>query len=157
MVFQFGQYEVDIDVQRTKEFYSQTESVGETCPCDGCKNFECAVDALPKSVLTFFSDLGIDMKKICRCCVYCKNEDGSLLYGGFYHACGVARKGDSAWVKVNENLAYWENTLTFSISPNFHVSVRDKADLLEEGFPMPVIQLDILANIPWMLDTENTY
>ena len=142
MVFQFGQYEVDIDVQRTKEFYSQAESVGETCPCDGCKNFECAVDALPKSVLTFF---------------YCKNEDGSLLYGGFYHACGVARKGDSAWVKVNENLAYWENTLTFSISPNFHVSVRDKADLLEEGFPMRVIQLDILANIPWMLDTENTY
>lgn len=43
MIFKFGQYKVDIDVEKTKNFYENAEPVSKSCSCDGCLNFEKAV------------------------------------------------------------------------------------------------------------------
>ncbi len=66
MIFTFGQYKIDVDVEKTKEFYSNAKTVSTGCSCDGCLNFEKAVGKLPKEVRTFFADLGIDMTKVCE-------------------------------------------------------------------------------------------
>lgn len=54
MIFQFGQFEIDVDVNRTREFYKKMENVSKGCNCTGCRNFEKAVDFLPGNVIVFF-------------------------------------------------------------------------------------------------------
>lgn len=157
MVLKFGEYEIDVDIQKTRSFYENAKFISEECSCDGCQNFEKAVDVLPQSVKVFFSDLGINMKKICECYVNVVNEDESLLYGGFCHICGTLLSGNGAWVKIDKNTAYWKKDSTFSVSQNFHISFQDNISLLEKDFPLPVIQLEISANIPWVLEKENPY
>jgi hypothetical protein len=157
MIFEYGQYMVDVDVARTIQFYEQAEFVSNGCSCDGCRNYEHAVEVLPQPVRSFFAELGIDMKKICECYVNCTNQDGSLLYGGFYHLCGTLSGGRSAWVQNGPDSAYWEKGRTFSVDQNFHVSFSASLDLLEKNFPLPALQLEISANIPWVLEKENPY
>ena len=89
MIFQFGQYKVDVDVEKTRLFYEKAVPVGEYCSCDGCQNFEKAVEVLPESVKAFFSELGVDLKRISECYVYHANKDGNLCYGGVCHICGT--------------------------------------------------------------------
>lgn len=85
------------------------------------------------------------------------NDDGTLFYGGFYHLCGTLSEGRSAWKSLSDKTAYWDAETAFSVSSNFHVSFHKDIVLLEKGFPLPVIQLDFTADIPWVLEKKNTY
>lgn len=87
MIFQFGEYKIDVDVEKTRQFYDRAKTVSEECQCDGCLNFERAVDELSQNIRDFFSALGVDMKKICECYVYCAKDENTLYYGGFCHIC----------------------------------------------------------------------
>lgn len=157
MIFEFGKFKVDIDVEKTKQFYENAEKVSKSCSCDGCQNFEQAVEILPQSVNGFFANLGIDIRKVCECYVNCTNTNETLLYGGFCHACGTLLNGKSAWKKSSETSSYWNDEVTFTISDDFYVSFKNDVALLETDFPLPVIQLEFSANIPWVLDKKNTY
>ena len=66
MIFQFGEYKIDVDVEKTRQFYDRAKTVSEGCQCDGCLNFERAVDKLPQNIRDFFSALGVDIKKNLR-------------------------------------------------------------------------------------------
>lgn len=46
---------------------------------------------------------------------------------------------------------------TYPLSPNFGVSFSDRIDMPEPDFPLPVIQLDFDADIPWVLGKRNSY
>lgn len=157
MVVKFGQYIIDLDIEKTKYFYENAEPVSKGCSCDGCLNFEKAIDVLPQTVREFFANLGVDMSKVCECYVNCTNEDGTLSYGGFYHICGTLLDGESAWKKISDTTSCWDESATFSVSSNFHISVQKDIALLEADFPLPAIQLEFSANIPWVLEKENTY
>lgn len=89
MLFEFGPYKANINISKTKLFYETHGLAAGGCDCDGCRNFAKAVDALPLPVRSFFTQLGIDIQKPCECYVHYTNEDGTLLYGGFYHVCGT--------------------------------------------------------------------
>lgn len=154
MVVAFGTYTIDADVERTREFYRTAASVTEGCQCDGCRNYEKAVDVLPASIRAFFDRLGVDMKKVCECYVNAANKDGTLLYGGFYHICGSLLTGESAWQSISEAHAFWNDEAAFAVTDSFRVSVHNGIDLLEDGFPLPVVQLEFSADIPWVLDEE---
>lgn len=157
MLFEFGQYKVDVDVKRTSSFYNTASHVSNGCSCDGCQNFEKAVDVLPQVIIDLFSELGIDMKKVCECYVNRKSEDGTLFYGGFYHLCGTLVAGQSAWISTDAATSHFDEDDTFSVTSEFHISFEEDVDLLEKDFPTPVLQLEFLANIPWVLDKPNTY
>lgn len=154
MIFKFGQYKVDINIEKTRYFYNNAQLVSDGCTCDGCENFEKAVSLLPKTVTAFFAALGIDMRKICESYVNCVNNDETLLYGGFYHVCGTVSGGSDSCAPAASD---GEDDLTFPVSDDMHISFRESCDLLEKGFPLPVIQLEISANIPWVLEKENPY
>ena len=113
MIFPFGNYTVEIDVEKTRRTYQRLPLITQRCSCDGCRNFEKAVDGLPEAVRTFFDDLGIDLKRIVECYVNCKNDDGTLLYGGFCHVCGKLLEGKSAWVSVSETHSYYNTALAY--------------------------------------------
>ncbi len=73
------------------------------------------------------------------------------MYGGFYHICGTILDGKGGWVKKDDDYAYRDSNSTVRAYPNFEISFNKEYDLLEEDFPLPVIQLDFSANIPWVL------
>ena len=157
MIFTFANYVVDIDVEKTRQIYKELPLITQGCECDGCQNFEKAADILPKTVRTFFDTLGVDLKKIVECYVNCKNEDGTLLYGGFCHVCGTLIRGESAWVNISETHSYYNTDLTYRLDENFHISFQEECLMVEEQFEPPMLQIEFEANIPWVLDKENTY
>jgi hypothetical protein len=157
MIFEFGQYQIDIDVDRTKSFYENAPLVSEGCSCSGCRNYEKAIMTLPAKVIGFFSNLGVDMRKVSEVYVNCNNHDGSLFYGGFYHLCGTLLAGKSAWVPNGPTISHWEEAQVFRVLNDFHVSFQRECSLLEDDFPRPALQLEISANIPWVLLEENKY
>lgn len=157
MFFNFRRYSVEINVNKTKQFYEKARKISQECSCDGCQNYELAFEYLPNSVKEFFEMLGVDYKKVCECFVNTKNSDRTLLYGGFYHICGILISGNSAWVEETNNSLHWDEDIAYKIDDNFQVSFQNEVCILEEGFPKPVIQLEFLASIPWVLNKECTY
>ena len=99
----------------------------------------------------------IDMKKAREVYVNCTNADGSVLYGGFYHICGKIISGKSTWVPANPNHAYFDENKTLAITKEFRVFFEDRCSLLNDSFPLPAIQLEIISDIPWVLDEQNEY
>ncbi len=97
------------------------------------------------------------MKKICECCVYYAKDENTLCCGGFCHICATLLSGESAWKPTSDSTACWDEKATYPLSPNFGVSFSDRIDMLEPDFPLPVIQLDFEAAIPWMLEKKNSY
>ena len=162
MEFHFAQFHLDIDVQKTRAFYRKSINVSESCSCPGCRNYENAVGILPDEIKCFFNSIGVDIKKPAEVYVNSAHSDGSLLYGGFYHLCGTILNGESAWVKQNADnkdstASYWKHSKTHPILNGFYVSFQEDCSLVEAGFPAPILQMEIEANIPWVLQETNIY
>ena len=68
----------------------------------------------------------------------------------FCHICGTLLSGKSAWKPTSDSTACWDEKATYPLSPNFGVSFSDRIDMPEPDFPLPVIQLDFDADIPWV-------
>ncbi|MDE7399143.1 MAG: hypothetical protein K2N06_06390 [Oscillospiraceae bacterium] len=163
MVFTFGKFIVDIDIEKNRTFYQTAEALTVGCNCNGCANFEKAADLFPELVREFFRGLGVDPKKPAEVYVNCSEDGGKrLFYGGFYHLCGTVLDDKNAWISqevdgitivscINEDYLY-------EIADGYCVIFGDGGDaLLEDGFPEPVITMDIEFHVPWVLDEENTY
>lgn len=155
--FELGQYKVDIDVDRTRDFYEQASVISEGCTCAGCLNFESAVNTLPLEVRDFFTKIGVDLQKACEVYVNCGNDDGTLSYGGFLHICGTLCEGESAWIKKSETLSYLNEEMMFRVTDSFRISVQESCSRLEDDFPEPALQVEISADIPWVLEENNPY
>lgn len=150
MLFTFSSCVVDIDVEKTKLFYKNAEYV--SCECSGCRNFVKATNFLQEDVHSFFSSIGVDINKACELIPYYSKKDEVLFYGGFYHICGRVLHGVSRSQAKKENEIRWHR-----VSGEFLVSFNNDISLLEKFFPTPVIQMDIEANIPWVLKEKNSY
>jgi len=157
MIFKFSQWVVDIDVNKTREFYNNASLVSEGCSCVGCRNYEKAIGFISQNVLSFFSQFGIDMKKICEVYVNYTRDDDLIFYGGFYHICGKIISGENAWISTSQNTKHLDEDRGYSVTKDFTVLFQNECDLLEDNFPAPAIQLEILANIPWVLEEKNDY
>ncbi|MEH7454184.1 hypothetical protein [Gottfriedia acidiceleris] len=66
-----------------------------------------------------------------------ENEDGTHLYGGFYHIVGRIIDGPKLWECTEKN-----------ISIGFSEDLR----LVPENFPKPIIQFEFEMNIKWLLN-----
>jgi len=158
MIFQLGDFTLDIDVEQTGAFYNRVDvpNASEQCDCIDCRNFEQAILEVPDIILDFFSSLGIDPRKPTE--VYNVigdlEESSTVWYNGWYHVCGMIIKGPETNVNGNDtgNVDYlWENS--FSPDPSFPFCVlpMQKDDLLHIDFPKPVIQLEIDIRLSYVL------
>lgn len=62
MVFTFGEYLADIDVEATRNYY-RGKATENDCPCPGCVNFRKYADVCDEKIKRAFSELGIDSMK----------------------------------------------------------------------------------------------
>lgn len=138
--FELGAYELDVDVGRTRAFCDR--DAGIACACDGCRNYQKAAAAFPAAVRDFLESLGLAPEKPAEVYVNCAEAEGMRLsYGGFYHLCGVIRRGEGV-VRLAEGYRVW---------------FRSECDLIADDFPRPAVQMEIDFHVPWVLDEENTY
>jgi len=163
MIFTFDKNIIDIDIEKTKEFYEYAKEITAKCTCDGCCNYIKAVDLFPKAVHDFFDAINVDIRKAAEIIPYCSEHNGkSILYGGFYHICGRLLFNSNVWIPTNEkqinDFTYRMNQdVMYVIQEGYAIGFCDKYSLLEESFPMPAIQMEIEFHAPWVLDKENDY
>lgn len=160
MELTLGEYILEINVEETKDYYRSERYVSEGCKCDGCQNYELAVDRVSLEIRKLFDELGIDIKKPAE--VYVNySENDILCYGGFYHICGKIIEGESPW----EIISRTEKSMTshlieenmICVANNYKIAFQVECSLLSENFPKPYIQMEIVAYLPWLLEKPNSY
>ena len=160
MLFEFGTYDIDVDVEKTRAFYDTARCISEGCSCEGCRNYMAAIDTFPREVKDFFDKLGVDLKCAAELMIPFSEDNGKTLnyWGGFYHICGELLNGYDYNAFEGEGIRNIDKTRFYHITDGFSVGFSNYADLLEDGFPEPVIQIEIeFLHIPWVLDEENPY
>lgn len=154
MIFEFHPYVIDIDVEKTKEFYAQGNYI--SCTCDDCQNFIKAIDFLTKEEKDFFENLGVDLKKITEVFVT-YGDSKSMWYLCFGRLCGTIIKGESPWKKTSENSGHWDKESCYIVSDNIAVGFYEEVVMVKENFPRPVITFEFEAKIPWVLPQKSAH
>lgn len=162
MIYKFGEQLLDIDVEKTRCFYENSANITQGCSCDGCCNYEKATEYFPIEVKNFFEKLGVDMKKAAEVIAYVSEHDKrDVYYGGFYHVCGSIVSEDNLWkceeISNDISIYHLDEDEMFTIAENYRIGFSSGCTLLEEGFPLPAIQIEILFTCPWVLSKENKY
>jgi hypothetical protein len=161
MIFRFSDYVLDIDVDRTREFYARedVETTSEKCTCQGCQNYDKAILAASDTVVGFLRSLGIDPRKPAEAfdVIGGLDENGQVFYNGFYHICGVRLQGEDAWVHTSENSMHLDGDKMYTVDDSFRVSFEEQMLLLHEAFPTPVLQMEFDAHLPVALEGGYDY
>ena len=157
MLFELGNYILDIDVERTRAFYNQAQPITDGCDCQGCRNYAKWASELLAEPKYTLERMGVQLEKTPEVYVNCRNEDGTLFYGGFYHLCGKIVRGKDIWKAIVENAETLDEDAFVSLGDDFQIAFTENIALLENDFPMPVIQMEISANIPFVLSETCGY
>ena len=153
MIFDFGDFRLDIDVESTKAFYSKHgKTVLENCGCLNCRNYYKAISKVSDKVKSFFSSIGIDPQKSPEATWWNTDDNGRAYYSIIFHVAGTIIQsvdiykpfGDNGYQLINENF--------YEIDKDFKVGFTSSAVLVEKDFPKPCIQLEIEAYLPWVID-----
>ena len=156
MIFEFGEYKLDIDIDRTRRFYETVDdSLG--CDCAGCRNFRKAYPLIPDAVQGCFRQLGVDIGKPAEMTAYVSHDGNLTLYDGFYHICGSILKSPTLFIKIDEKHSKLNENATIKLTPDHFVYFTKECALVEKEFPTSIIQLEIQGDIPWVLDEPNPY
>ncbi len=151
MIVQFGKNKIDVDVEKTREYYKKRIRISENCMCDDCWNFEMSTDSFPDNLKDFFSLLGIDPKKINDIWTVGENNNGSAEYVGCAVLCGTVLEGGPAYVKTDKNNFEWNKDSEYVVSDNFYVVFDNGSPMKDENLPEPCCYVDFYAKIPWVL------
>ncbi len=156
MLYKFGEYEVDIDVERTKRFYQESvHELTEGCDCSGCRNFRKAYEQTPHEVKSFFAKLGVDILQAPDMSVYNGScEKKTLFYNGFVHLCGIILKDGAERSTVAPDCVRIEESSWYTVADGCSVMFTKDCALMERDFPKPVIQMEVNIDIPWVLEGE---
>lgn len=147
-VRRLGQWEISYDKKATSEFYADYHRMIDACGCAYCKNYVKAVPELPRGLLDILHEFGIDPMKEAEVYQCMENEDGTHLYGGFYHLVGEIITGNDCWVEVGKETKSDGGFISFG---DYSVGFTADVALVPDSFPRPVIQMEFEVNIPWKL------
>ncbi|GKU80957.1 hypothetical protein [Niallia sp. NCCP-28] len=138
-----GNWLLEVDREKTKEFYDK--DVIDVCDCLYCNNFVEAIKHLDISVATFFRELGINPSMPAHSSDFPATEDGKWQYIGQYHLVGRVLEGKLC------TMCDWDETNNFQIIKDFDVCFSEELEFVTEDFPIPVLQMNFDAHIPWVL------
>ena len=155
MIFRFANFVLDVDVDRTREFYSRDGRW--QCDCQNCRNYDKAILTAPATVLDFLRSMGIDPRKPAE--IYSVKgeleEDGTLWYNGWLHVCGVLVECPKTTCTTmgKDNFYAYETNVEYFPDPDYSFSILPVKNLalVSKDFPTPVLQLEIDARLPWVL------
>ncbi len=134
MIFQFGRYTIDVDVEKTRAFYASESSVtsNEVCSCECCQHFPNAIMSFSTTVLDFLNKLGIDPRKPGE--VFGKKNDCS----GWYHIVGTLQSGRINGFLDASNAFVPDETVDFQA---WFDDDSKRMGWIEESFPSPILEM----------------
>jgi hypothetical protein len=137
---------IEYDDVLTRSIYNDLTSGTENCGCQLCINFSHARGSVyPDSFKKMLDQLGIDAEKETEICQFNRLSPGWHLYAGWFHFVGTIKKAPS-------------DELTYKQVPDesdFSWYFRSKKDLLPKAFGQnPVVQLNWIGKVPWVIDAE---
>ena len=152
--FTFGDYVIEVDVEKTREVYKGLKPVSERCKCDYCANYQRVVDSIPAQARELFESLGVDLGRITESVSYNRNRDGTVHYGGFCHVCGKVVKGKSPAHKDGANWIVLREEDAYEVAEGVPVWFSQECVMVEKEFGAPVMQIDFSVDLPWVLDKK---
>lgn len=156
MILTFGKFKLHVDINKTREYYKTAELITNGCACDGCTNFEKAVDVFPKPVKELFSDLGIDPKKAADVFTCCAEDNGAKLYYiGRYIFFGTVLECEKIetikQVDENTTIVKVRQIGLFKVDEDYFVGFEPNGDLSETSL------MEVHFHVPWVLNKPNEY
>jgi predicted enzyme related to lactoylglutathione lyase len=145
MIFKFGRYVVDVDVEKTKAFYDSAFSLptNEVCSCVRCQRFPKAILSSSEGVLAFFHSLGIHPAKAGEVFGVSNENEYANHYSGWYHVVGTIVEGRLTDGMMDDTNAFMPDGNT-----NFQVWFEDdpnRMGWIEKNFPHPVLEISFSA------------
>jgi hypothetical protein len=135
----FGIWSARVDRVATEQAYARCSGSVMSCECVTCRNFKAVREhAFPAPVLALLADLGIDPR--CEAEVYSlgRADSGLHRYGGWFHFIGELEVEIDNIERVGEHFLFW---------------LTRQASLVPAAFgDSPVIQLEFVVAVPWILD-----
>ncbi|WP_017212434.1 hypothetical protein [Clostridium beijerinckii] len=151
----FEDWKIEIDKEKTKNYYSQLDRDGLRECCSDCRNYYYGIRHLPKVFIDFLESLFIVPETPICAYKLDKIADNIFLYDVNYLISGnILEKPDNAeTVSENGKKAFNTSTLTngveFYFTKELYQSLRNLPDY-ESYF-----QLELFCEIPWVI--EETY
>lgn len=146
----FEKWIIEVDPIKTYWFYEQQFSAKESCNCLYCRNYYEACKLFSKEVKDFFNSMGLEPCKAAEVYEMGRNEDGTYLYGGFYHVVGNLVSVNNVGQDSRKGTLNLE-----TLKEDFKFGFTTHLVLVPEEFPQPVLQLEINTNIPWVLNEKS--
>ena len=131
----------DCDVEATHKTYETILAGGvEKCGCAGCKNFLAQRESVfPVEIMKLFEDLGVNYKRDAEIYHVTRLQPGLHQYGGWFHFIGNIVKQPAGPANLNR----------------FTIDFVSHNSLAAEAFANhPLVQIEITAEIPWVLTEE---
>ena len=159
MRLDFKNFSVEIDAEATRRAYEGLPRTDERCSCDGCQNFPLAIGkALSEEGRRLFASMGVDPAKATEAYVNLARDEGTIFYGAWYHLFGrIERRVETV---PDVTAAEWGRDIERDVGDNAFILFSDKRiDLKEDVFSgrADVVQMELLADVPWVLDGPNPY
>lgn len=128
---------LEIDRGKTVEAYDRLPFHSQSCTCLYCENFEKACAVMPPAWWELFIVLGIDPRKASgEVWQNYDNEDTTQSYGGIFHLCGRVVSDGATTEPFNREL---------------EVSFTNQLVLVSKDFPAPILQMEFVTTVPWVL------
>ena len=145
MRMKISQWVIDVDVEATRAFYADAPELPVPCDCAGCRNFHRAIGRMPLGAAAMLCAMGADPVNPAEQWVYGPQDGGrTLLYGAFWHLRGRIVSGPRGQACSGE-------------ADGVRYSIGTQCALVPDGFPTPVLQLEMTMTLPWVLEEENSY
>ena len=157
MRLDFKNFSVEIDAEATRRAYEGLPRTDERCSCDGCQNFPLAIGkALSEEGRRLFASMVVDPAKATEAYVNCARDEGTIFYGAWYHLFGrIERRVETV---PDVTAAEWGRDVERDVGDNASILFSDKRfDPREDPFRVDanVVQMDLYADVPWVMDGPN--
>ncbi|MCP9297931.1 MULTISPECIES: hypothetical protein [Bacillus] len=130
-----GDWVIEADVEETRRQYAK--DIEDMCECLLCENYREVMKTLPREKAQMFEDFGLQ-PSVCTDINEFGQEGDRHLYVASYFIVG----------RILEGKKEWDPDRNWYIS--FEVPRDDR--FIPEGFPKPVLQLDCVTLLPWIME-----
>ena len=159
MRLDFKNFSVEIDAEATRRAYEGLPRTDERCSCAGCQNFPLAIGkALSEEGRRLFESMGVDPAKATEAYVNLARDEGTIFYGAWYHLFGrIERRVETV---PDVTAPEWGKDVERDVGDNASILFSDKRfDPREDPFRVDanVVQMDLYADVPWVLGKPNPY
>jgi len=142
---------IEYNKEATQTAYAELPNDTLGCNCKTCCNFMKATPTVSKTILAFFEQFGIELLKPAE--IYENySENGRVFYGGWYHIVGNYLTGDDVWQPVNKDPNHKHIAPMFQVDDEFKVGFTKDLALVPQGFPTPILQMEVVFSLPWVLE-----